>query len=561
MQGLVKQTVHFLRQDTTRGNLRALGRLLVVLIGIVAIYSVIFHFLMIREGQEFSWFTGVYWTLTVMSTLGFGDITFTSDLGRFFSMWVLLTGIVYLLILLPFSFIRFFYAPWMEAQAEARALRKVPDETRGHVLLTHHDAISSTLIRELNEHRVPYYLLMPNLGEALRLHDQGLKVVVGDLDNPNVYRRLGLERAVMLATTASDPVNTHVAFTVRELTETVPIVATADDPASADILELAGCSYVLQVAELLGQSLARRTHGSDSRAHVVGSYGALHFAEATVTGTTMVGKTLQQIGLGSELGLNVVGVWERGVFDTARPESVIQESTVLVLAGTLEQLQRFDERYPTYRLSDAPTVIIGAGRVGRAAARALAERGLSYRIVDQDPGYAGDGEEIVLGNAAELEVLKEAGIDTAPTVIITTHDDDINVYLTIYCRRLRPDIQIISRVALARNISALHRAGADFVMSYASLGANAIFQYLERGEHLMVTEGLNILKIKVPASLAGKTMAESGIRRKTGCTVVALEIGGNTEVGPDPSRPLPADAQIILIGTAEGQSSFLKTFG
>jgi Trk K+ transport system NAD-binding subunit len=249
------------------------------------------------------------------------------------------------------------------------------------------------------------------------------------------------------------------------------------------------------------------------------------------------------------------------LFETARPESILHESTVLVLAGTREQLERFDERYRTYRASDAPTVIIGGGRVGRSAARMLTERGLDYRIVEQDPEVASGSDEFVVGNAAELEVLKEAGIDDAPTVIITTHDDDINVYLTIYCRRLRPDIQIISRVALGRSISALHRAGADFVMSYASLGANAIFEYLERGDSLMVTEGLDILKFPMPASLAGRTMAEAGIRRRTGCTVVALEVNGETEVTLDPTKPLPADAEIILIGSAEGQSRFLKTFG
>ena len=43
-----------------------------------------------REGQAHSWLTGLYWTLTVMSTLGFGDITFHSDLGRAFSIVVLM---------------------------------------------------------------------------------------------------------------------------------------------------------------------------------------------------------------------------------------------------------------------------------------------------------------------------------------------------------------------------------------------------------------------------------------------------------------------------------------
>ncbi len=560
MKSLAAQLAHFLRKDTSRKNLWALVRLLAALVVIVAIYSVIFHLLMLREGRQFTWFTGIYWTLTVMSTLGFGDVTFRSDLGRFFSIWVLCTGTMYMLILLPFSFIRFFYAPWMEARSEARALRQVPAGTSGHVLLTHHDAVSSTLIHKLDQYHYPYFLLIANLDDALRLHDSGLKVVLGDLDNPEVYRRLQVERAAMVATTASDPVNTHVAFTVRELAAKVPIIATADDPASVDILELAGCSFVLQLAEMLGQSLARRTHGSDSRAHVIGRYGQLLIAETTATDTPMVGKTLQEIGLRRELGLTVVGVWERGEFKTALPGTTVGANTVLVLAGLQEQLQRYNELYRIYRYSETPTVIIGGGRVGTATAGALAERGLGYRIVEQNPELVREPEKSVLGDAADLTVLEKAGIEKAPAAIITTHDDDMNVYLTIYCRRLRPDIQIISRAALERNIPTLHRAGADFVVSYASMGANAIFNFLERGDTLMVAEGLDVFKLKMPASLAGKTIAESSIRRKTGCTVIALDLNGTVQGNPDPTKPLPTEAEMIVIGSKEGESRFLATF-
>jgi len=560
MKSLPAPVAHFLQKETTRNNLKTLARLLGALAVIVLVYSVLFHVLMLREGREFSWFTGVYWTLTVMSTLGFGDVTFHTDLGRLFSMCVLLTGTVYMLILLPFSFIRFFYAPWMEAQSEARTLRRVPTETSGHVVLTNYDAVSSTLINKLKQYHYPYYLLIPTLGEALRLHDAGLKVVKGDLDNPEVYRRLQVERAAMVATTAADPVNTHVAFTVRELTDKVPIIATADDPASVDILELAGCTFVLEIPEMFGQSLARRVQGGDARAHVIGHYGELLIAETTVTGTPMVGKTLDEIGLRRDLGLSVVGVWQRGEFKTARPGTSVGASTVLVLAGVQEQLEKFDEQYRDYRISEAPTVIIGGGRVGRATARALSERGLGYRIVEQKEERVRDPDNTVVGSAAELTVLQRAGIDKAPAAIITTHDDDMNVYLTIYCRRLRPDMQIISRVALERNIPTLHRAGADFVMSYASMGANTVFNFLERGETLMVAEGLDVFKVDMPAALVGKTIAESGIRRKTGCTIIALESNGTTRTNPDPTRPLPANGQLILIGSAKGEGRFLESF-
>ena len=94
MKSFAAQLAHFLRTDTSRQNLRTLARLLGVLAVIVAVYSFVFHLLMLREGREHSWVTGIYWTLTTMSTLGFGDITFSSDLGRVYSICVLLTGTV-----------------------------------------------------------------------------------------------------------------------------------------------------------------------------------------------------------------------------------------------------------------------------------------------------------------------------------------------------------------------------------------------------------------------------------------------------------------------------------
>ena len=78
-----------------RRNIGAVLKVLGVLAAAIAVYGVVFHMLMLYEGQNHSWLTGVYWTLTVMSTLGFGDITFHSDIGRIFSLVVLLTGILH----------------------------------------------------------------------------------------------------------------------------------------------------------------------------------------------------------------------------------------------------------------------------------------------------------------------------------------------------------------------------------------------------------------------------------------------------------------------------------
>jgi voltage-gated potassium channel len=561
MKSIPTQIYYFMRQGPGRVNLLNLLRFGLILALVVTMYSVIFHYIMEYEGHDHSWMTGFYWTLTVMSTLGFGDITFDSDIGRFFSIFVLMSGIVFLLILFPFTFIEFFYAPWVEAQKAARAPRDLPSKTEGHVILTKLDPVTRTLIKKLNAYQYPYVLLVSELNETLDLHDAGYHVVWGDVDDPNTYRKVQVEQARLVASTANDMINTNVAFTVREISEDVPVMTTANFAASVDILELAGSSHVVQLGEEMGKALARRVTGGDTLAHPIGNFDGLVIAEAAVGHTPLVGQSLREADLRQKYGVTVLGFWERGDYKNAGPDTQITAGTVLVLGGSQACIDRYNQLYYHETEKDAPVIIIGGGRVGRATGRALARRGLDYRIVEQQPERVRDPEKYVLGNAAELEVLQEAGIMEAATVVVTTHDDDTNIYLTIYCRRLRPAIQIISRAVLERNVATLHRAGADFVLSYASMGANTILSILDRSKVLMVAEGVDVFEVHIPKSLVGKSLAETAVRQKTGCNVVALRTREGLQINPDPHTRLPADGELVIIGTTAAEAAFLEQFG
>jgi Trk K+ transport system NAD-binding subunit len=563
MKLLVTEVLTAVRSRRGHRNLRVLGRFFLILALMVVVYSIVFHFLMEGEGHDHTWITGVYWTLTVMSTLGFGDITFHTDVGRVFSIIVLLSGTIFMLVLLPFTFIEFFYLPWIQAQAAARAPRQLPPSTRGHVLLTNYDPVAAALIRRLEPFGDTYALLVPELEDALRLHDQGLSVVVGELDNPEAWKRARVEQAALVATTSSDVRNTNVASTVRGIADSVKIAGTATREASVDILELAGCNEVLRLEEILGQSFARRAIGGDALAHVIGQFDEVLIAEATTRRTPLVGQTLRECEVPRRVGVTVVGVWERGRFEPALPDTPIQDNTVLLLAGSAEALDRYNEEFRSYNVSEAPVVVLGGGRVGRATGRALAKRGLDYRIVETLPERVRkrNADKYVMGDAADLDVLKQAGIFEAPTVIVTPRDDDLNVYLTIYCRRLRADIQIISRATRERAVATLHRAGADMVMSYASIGASSLMNLLRRGRILMVTEGLDVFRVSVPPALAGKRIADSSIRERTGCNVVAIRTAEGKRVVPGPEEVLRGDAQLVLIGSVEAEEQFHDVFG
>ena len=148
--------------------------------------------------REHSWMTGFYWVFVTMSTLGYGDVAFTTDIGRIFSVVVLLSGTTFMLVLLPFMFIQFFYLPWMSAQSASRAPREVPDDVQGHVVLTSLGSIESSLIRMLKRSKIPYVVTVAGIDEALRLHDEGVSVLLGEVDDPATYRNASVERAALV---------------------------------------------------------------------------------------------------------------------------------------------------------------------------------------------------------------------------------------------------------------------------------------------------------------------------------------------------------------------------
>ncbi|MFN2372757.1 MAG: TrkA family potassium uptake protein [Cyclonatronaceae bacterium] len=540
--------------------MRKLLKFLALLFGMYVTYAVIFHYISSYEGHDYTWVTGFYWVLVTMSTLGFGDIVFTSDLGRAFSMVVIFSGVIFLLVMLPFTFIEFFYAPWMKAHNEAKAPKKLDVTVHDHVIISHLNPITDSLIKKLAAYKIEYVILEPDLQKALDLADADYHVVNLDPTDFETYNKIGIEKASLVVAAGNDMANTNITFTVREYNPDVKIVSTAASSDSVDILKLAGANHVLQMGEVLGRSLARRTLGGNARVHVIGHMDELVIGEAVAQETPLIGKTLRDSKLREATGVMVVGIWERGKFSQPLPDTVITERTVLVLAGSVEQMRKYDELVSIYHVSDKPVIIIGAGRVGRAAAKSLDERGIDYRIIDKNPERIKDKKKYILGDAADHDVLERAGLEEAHTALITTHSDDINIYLTIYCRQLCPNMEIVSRANFEKNVNTLHRAGADFVMSYASMGSNSIFNILEGQDVLVLAEGLNIFNHKVNKSLDGKSLIQSDIRKDTGCSVMAIKSEDGMEVSPEPKRVLKEGEELILIGSPDGETHFSSKY-
>ncbi|MCB1220442.1 MAG: NAD-binding protein [Planctomycetales bacterium] len=551
----------FQRRKRARLDARLLLQLLAVMSGIVLIFAVLFILLMDQEGHEYGVIDAFYWVLTTMTTLGFGDIVFESPIGRIFTVVVLLVGILFIFVALPFTFIETIYASWVEAQNESLAPKKLARNVHGHVIITGSDPLSLALARKLERYNYSYVLLAPNYEAALPLADRNLNVMVGELDDAATYEQARIGIASLVAVTGmSDSMNASVLMSIRSIAPSLPLISVAQGSASADILRLAGATHVLQPIDQLGQALARRAYVGDKRARVIASVDRLLIAEAKFDGTELEGQSLRESGLRAQTGVSVLGTWHRGQFNTATPDMQFLGGRLVVLAGNAEQLERFNQLYPIQQPEDRPVVIIGGGRVGQSTANALEAMGLDYRIVERSIRSSSANGKLVVGDALEHAVLEEAGLDNASSVILTTHDDDINVYLTLYLRNYRSDLVIISRSMHEHNLSTLQRAGADFVLSHSSLGANSVFNLLKRSNIEMLAEGLDIIRMPAPLRLAGHTLAELDLRARTGCIMLATVEDGRMYVNPEPKRPIPADSEVILLATIEDEGRFLELY-
>lgn len=565
MKFLATQVTYFLSQNQTRQNIKALMKYVLFLFAVILLHTVLFHFIMLyAENREFSWITGFYWTLTVMSTLGFGDITFESDMGRFFSIVVLLSGTVLLLIMLPFAFIRFFYAPWLEAQIHTQTPREVPEDMEGHVIICSYDTIAPNLIKRLIHNNIPYFVIEPDSATSAQLFQDGISAIYGNPDSRKTYERLRADKARLIFANAEDTTNTNIILTVREIAPNVPIAAVAANVDSIDIFELSGATHVLPLKQQLGEHLANRIGIGNERTKIIGEFENWLVLEFTVHGTQFEGKRLRETKIRESCGVNIIGVWNRGHLLPADPEMILTEFCVPVAVGTKEKIANLEQKIITNESTEEAVLILGGGKVGRAAARALKRNGQRVFMVDQNKQMRkkiGDlPDRFVVGDAADRETLFEAGLEESSLVILSTNNDAVNIYLSIYCRRLKPNIRIVCRITHERNLEAIHRAGADFVLSYAPLGAESVISIIQNRNPIIMGEGVEFFTVDLPNSLAGKTLAESRIGSKTGLIVLAIRENDIVLANPLPDTVLSKNCKLNILGTTEQLQKFKESF-
>ena len=431
------------------------------------------------------------------------------------------------------------------------------------MIITEYDAVAVGLVERLNAAGIQYFIVEPDAAKAARFVSEDLSVIAGENDSRETYERLQTSSARLVVANCEDTANTNITLTVREVAPRVHIAAVVEEEDSIDILTLSGATTVLPLKHQLGESLANRVNTGRAEAHVIGSFHDVEVAELPVRDTLLAGVRVRDSRLRELTGLSVVGLWERGRLQPAFPQTEIRPDAVAVVAGSAGQIRALNTLIGGNGTT-APVLVIGAGKVGQAAARALKQKALVVYALDRDQqalaSLAPHLDAVYAGDAADRETIERAGIGRAASVLLTTNDDAMNIYLAVYCRKLNPNLRIVSRITHERNVEAIHRAGADFVLSYTTLGVDSIMSLVDGNATVMLGEGVRLFEVRVPRSLAGRPLTATGIGSRTGLSVVAIEEDERVTTQLTAETLLPAGGTLLMLGNSDQRQQFADAF-
>ncbi|HUF48995.1 MAG TPA: cation:proton antiporter [Vicinamibacterales bacterium] len=235
-------------------------------------------------------------------------------------------------------------------------------------------------------------------------------------------------------------------------------------------------------------------------------------------------------------------------------------------------------------------VIVGCGRVGRHIVEALGRLGITRLVVEADPARIDKLQELgvptLYGDAGNSEILSHAELPHARALVITVPDDGAALAVVASARAFSPGIRVVSRASTWEGGRRLKAAGVvDVVRPELEGGIEIVRRTLidlemplrevqkyvdllrrdgldeatplspERArvldELLASAKDLDIgwLRVADDSPFANRSLAASGLRARTGLSVVAIARGDAVIHNPDPTTTLQAGDHIAVIGT------------
>ena len=235
-------------------------------------------------------------------------------------------------------------------------------------------------------------------------------------------------------------------------------------------------------------------------------------------------------------------------------------------------------------------IIVGFGLNGRNIARAAKTANIPYNIIEMNPQTVrsehAKGEPIFFGDASQEMILEHGGIKAARLILIVISDPVAARRITELARRLNPKIHIITRTRYVEEMEPLYTLGANEVIpeefeTSVEIFTRVLAKYLiprdeiekfitevrsdgyemfrsiakkteTRGELPYFPElETTSFRVKENSPVAGKTLAQTELRKKYSVTLLVIYRGSEILSNPEGKTILYPNDMVLVLGSPE----------
>lgn len=217
-------------------------------------------------------------------------------------------------------------------------------------------------------------------------------------------------------------------------------------------------------------------------------------------------------------------------------------------------------------------IIVGCGKVGQKLTEKLSQEkvhditvvDLRYDVVQTITNqYDVMG---VCGSSTDLDILTEAGVETADILISVTGSDELNL-LTCFIAKKVGGCQTIARVGKPEYVKEIHLfkedLGLEMVINPDLTAAHAIARILHFPTAIQIdtfSKGrVEILKFKIPETSVLDNLKVMDIRNHLGCAILVCGVErGDAAFIPDGNFVLKSGDAISIVSSVQNAAQFFK---
>ncbi|PKK88691.1 MAG: hypothetical protein CVV64_17770 [Candidatus Wallbacteria bacterium HGW-Wallbacteria-1] len=243
---------------------------------------------------------------------------------------------------------------------------------------------------------------------------------------------------------------------------------------------------------------------------------------------------------------------------------LISQMARFVLGGELDRILRKGQSIKMIRKLNDHVIICGAGVQGTSVLEEFQSRNYPYVVIEKQPEIvtllASRGVPVLEGDATDDDTLIKANIATAKGLISCMPTDVDNVFVCLSARNLNQRLNIVTKADMDSSVEKLNKAGANRVISTKTIGSRrmvaammepSVIDFLD----IVMTSGKLDLRmadvvIQEGSAMVGGDIVTLGIRRDTGCIILAVRRGSTYTLSFGTDFLFQPDDVLIALGTS-----------